>query len=206
MGVMFDTAFEKREGDAAKPYLDLINPKLERGPFPGGAQVLTIELPFYAGHELVEITDHAVQPAQSAVAIIKDKDVHVLDWTNGPVYKLNETVPVNITQETVKSFVKFFFTYIAGRHGRFLICEGVDDIAWKDDPAPAARKAIASMIKPIEVTARDPDGTFHLRANMMFKDSLFESAVHVTPQGLVSLSNEELLVEDMPVVEDRFGQ
>ena len=202
---MFDRAFEKLEGNAAKAMLDLINPKLDRGPFPGGAQVLKYDLSFYEGYSLIQITDHMIHPPQNAAALIKEREVIILDWTNAPIYTLNENVPVKLTQDTVKEFVKFFFTYVAGRHGRFLICDGVDDVAWKDEPAPAARKAIAQMIKPVTITARDPDGTFHLRANMMFKDSLFESNIHVTPQGQVSLSGEELLVEDMPVMEDRFG-
>ncbi len=201
---MFEKAFQKHEGEAAKAYLDLINPKLDRGPYPEGSQVLSFDLSFYEGYELVEITDHNVQPPQRNVAIIKKDEVHLLDWTNAPIYKLNESIPVQITKDNVGEFVKFFFAYVAGRHGRFLICESVDDINWKDEPAPAARKAIAQMIKPVTVTARQEDGTFDLRANMMFKDSLFESAVHVTPAGLVSLSDEELLVENMPVVEDRY--
>ena len=41
---------------------------------------------------------------------------------------------------------------------------------------------------------------------MVFKDSLFKSEVEVKPSGLVSLSNEELLVEDLPVLDDTFGQ
>ena len=202
---MFEKAFQKREGEEAKAYLDLINPKLERGPYPETAQVLTFDLPFYPGCQLVEITDHGVQPPQSSIVIVKDKEeVRLLDWTNGPIYDLNEQIPVQITKDNVSEFVKFFFTYVAGRHGRFLICESVDDVAWKDEPAPAARKAIAQMIKPVTITGEQPDGTYDLRANMMFKDSLFESAIHVTQVGQVSLSDEELLVENMPVVEDRY--
>lgn len=202
---MFEKAFTKHEGQAAKAYLDLINPKLERGPYPDSAQVLSFDLPFYKDCQLIEITDHGVNPPQSSVCIVKENNVYLLDWTNAPIYNLNESVPVSLTKNNVSEFVKFFFAYVAGRHGRFLICESVDDINWKDEPAPAARKAIAQMIKPVTITGTQKDGTIDLRANMMFKDSLFESAVHVTPQGQVSLSDEELLVENMPVVEDRYG-
>ena len=41
---------------------------------------------------------------------------------------------------------------------------------------------------------------------MMFKDSLFKSDVTVQDNGVVSLQNEELLIEDMPVLDDTFGQ
>jgi hypothetical protein len=41
---------------------------------------------------------------------------------------------------------------------------------------------------------------------MIFKDSLFRSTVQVAPDGMVSLTDEELVVEDMPVVDDLLGQ
>jgi len=49
-------------------------------------------------------------------------------------------------------------------------------------------------------------GNFYLDITMMFRDSLFKADVEVQPNGLVSLSNEKLLVEDMPVRDDTFGQ
>src|SRR5262249_28730450 len=119
---------------------------------------------------------------------------------------LNQKIPAKLNDSTVSDYVRFFFSFVRGRHGRFLITESVDDIHWKEDPPPAARKAIGKMVMPVMLVKKENNGGFHLQATMMFKDSLFKSDINVTPNGLVQLSNEELLIEDMPVLDDTFGQ
>ncbi len=77
---------------------------------------------------------------------------------------------------------------------------------WREEPAPAGRRALSKMIVPMEIKSTDADGISYLSASIIFKDSLFESDVSVTSDGTVSLSNQELLVEDIPVLDDSFGQ
>ena len=43
---------------------------------------------------------------------------------------------------------------------------------------------------------------FLLEAFMVFKDSLFKTRVHVRQNGIVSMSDEELKIEGMPVMQD----
>ena len=62
------------------------------------------------------------------------------------------------------------------------------------------------MVIPVSLVKTEANGNFELQATMVFKDSLFKSAVTVKPDGIVSLHNEELLIEDMPVLDDTFGQ
>src|SRR5690606_6684391 len=132
-------------------------------------------------------------------------DITVLNWTNEPVYHLNVRVPILLNEDTIGLYVKFFFTYIKGKHGRFLIIDNPDEIEWKDEPPPAGRKALAKMIEPLSLTAQDKDGTFHLQASMIFQDSLFAAKISVTPDRQVTLYDEELLVEDIPVRDDVTG-
>jgi hypothetical protein len=46
------------------------------------------------------------------------------------------------------------------------------------------------------------EGKITLIAFMVFKDSLFRANVHVERDGMVSLSDEALVIEGMPIVED----
>ena len=129
----------------------------------------------------------------------------VLDWTNEPIYILNQQAPIQLNADNIAEYVHFFFTYVRGKHGRFIVTENVDDINWKEDPPPQARKAITKMLLPVTLK-EEKNGNFYLEVTMMFRDSLFKADVEVQPNGLVSLSNEKLLVEDMPVRDDSFGQ
>ena len=67
-------------------------------------------------------------------------------------------------------------------------------------------EALAKMIEPMHVTRRDADGTVVFSVSIVFRDSLFAGEAHVKPDGLIILQNEELLVEDIPVADDLFGQ
>lgn len=204
---MIQQDFEKLELAEVATILDRLNPLFQGSVFdPVETTVLGATLPFYPGHRLLEISDHTVSPPLQRFVLYGQDSAIVLDFTNAPIYALNKELPLQLNAETVFDYARFFFTYVKGRHGRFLISEGVDDINWKEEPPPAARKAIGKMLRPLALKTQDSDGSFLMEATVMFKNSLFKSDIRISADGSVSLSNEELLIEDMPVLDDVFGQ
>lgn len=203
---MFQDAFVKLDRLEIETVLEEINPALSGVKFRAGNVIaLGQDLPFYPGYRFLDLADHESMPPRRRFVVFKPGHVVVLNWTNEPIYALNDRVPIELDAERVTSYVRFFFTYVRGRHGRFIITENVDDINWKEEPPPAARKAIGKMLEPLRITETTDDG-YTLLARMMFKDSLFRSNIHVRANGLVNLSGEELMIEDMPVLDDTFGQ
>lgn len=45
----------------------------------------------------------------------------------------------------------------------------------------------------------------NFEACVIFRDSLFHADISISPEGIVTLSNEQMLVEDMPVLDDAAG-
>ncbi|MCF8495038.1 MAG: hypothetical protein K9G62_00040 [Alphaproteobacteria bacterium] len=204
---MFRDAYQRLDLSQIAAVLEDVNSALSGFSFdPVETEILSVDIPFYPGFSFFEVSSTAPGSTLSCYAVRKPGKAIVLDFTNVPVYALNKTAPLRLEEENVGEYVRFFFTYVRGRHGRFLISENVDDIAWKEEPPPAARMAIGKILKPIMLKTMDSAGTFHLVAHMMFKDSLFRSDVNVTKEGFVTLENEELLVEDIPVFDDILGQ
>lgn len=204
---MFQEAFTKLEVEETAIILDEVNPKLEGTPFdPLGTTVLAHDLPFYPGFRILDIADHSISPPLHRYVLYKPGQPVVLDFTNEPIYQLNRALPIKLDDNNVTDYVRFFFSYVRGRHGRFIVTESVDDIKWKDEPPPAARKAIGKMLEPVQIKEKLGGGIYHLIARVMFRDALFKTNVHVVPNGDVALSDEELLIEDMPVQDDTFGQ
>lgn len=186
--------------------LEDINPALKGSHFhPATVTILAQEPKFYPGYRFLDLADYETVPNIRKFVLYKPGDVVVLNWTNEPIYALNEKAPILLNESTVADYVRFFFTYVRGKHGRFIITENVEDVLWRDEPPPAARKAIGKMLEPLHIIERKGDD-FKLTARMMFKDSLFKTTVNVQASGLVNLSDEELLIEEMPVVDDTFGQ
>lgn len=208
---MFADAFKTIEHGEAAAILDQLNPLLDGATFDASmARILSHSLPFYAGHELVEVTDYDVNPPRRVSCVIRMSGakpiVTLLDGTNAPIYRLNASAPIFLNEDTIKFYTKFFFHYVRGRFGRFLIVENTDEVDWREEPAPAGMKALGKMIHSVELKSIDDKGAFYLNASIVFKDSLFESDIIVQENGDVTLSNQELLVEDIPVLDDSFQQ
>lgn len=209
---MFQDSFTLIEHGAAAKILDDVNPDLDGSPFdPALARILSHPLPFYEGYNLVEISDYDVNPPRKISLIYKavdngDPEIFVLNGKNEPIYELNKRTPIQLDETNIFIYVRFFFSYVRGRFGRFMIVENVDEIDWKEEPSPAGKKALSKMIRPLTLKPKTSDDEFYLTASIVFKDSLFETDIKVMADGQASLSNQELLVEDIPVLDNTFGQ
>jgi hypothetical protein len=198
--------WQKLTPEAAARLLGEVNPHLAPVSFsPDSTTIRTQKLPFYKDYSFLELTDLSTVPGARKYVLYKagaKPDVNVINWTNQSIYDTNEKAPVILNEDTVVSYVKFFFSYVRGRHGRFLIIETIDDVRWQIEPPAQGRKIMQEMLAPVTLEDREADGTFNLSAFMVFKDSLFRTRIHVKPDGLVSMSDEDLKIEGMPVLQD----
>jgi hypothetical protein len=195
--------WQKLDSEKAAKILSEVNPQLEPVPFnPESTTIRLQKLPFYRDYVLLELTDLSTIPGARKYAIYKQGDVSVINWTNQAIYETNEKTPILLNEDTIIGYVKFFFNYVRGRHGRFLIIETIDDVRWQIEPPAQGRKVMQEMLSPVTLEGVDDDGTFNLEAFMVFKDSLFKTKIHVKKDGLVSMSKEDLKIEGMPILQD----
>jgi len=195
--------WQKLDVEKAARILSEINPELEPVPFSmESTTVRSQKLSFYKDYEFIELTDMSAVPGARKFAIYKPGDVNVINWTNQTIYETNEKAPIKLDERNVVPYVKFFFSYVRGRHGRFLIIETIDDIRWQVEPPLQGRKVMQEMLEPVSIISKDEEGTYNLEAYMVFKDSLFKTQIHVKADGLVSMSEEELKIEGMPILQD----
>ena len=87
----------------------------------------------------------------------------------------------------------------------FLVIENIDDIAWRENPPPNAHEVISKMIEPLTLLEQKDDGSYVINAFMVFKTGLFKAKITVSSDGTVNMSNEEMLIEDMPILDDVIG-
>lgn len=204
---MYHETFEKLELEEIATILDRITPILEGTVFdPLETTIMATDLNFYPGCRLLDISNQTMMPPVRRFVIYSPKKSAVLNFFNDIIYKFNDEWPISLSEETVISYIRFFLSFVRGKNGRFIVVENVDDVPWKDEPPPSARQAVGRIIKPVTLKDIDGKGIYRIKAHMVFKDSLFTADIAVEQNGLVSISNEELLVEDMPVVDDTFGQ
>jgi hypothetical protein len=202
---MFDETLTELELDDIAIALDQINPLLDGASYdPVTTKIMASYISFYHGYQFLDIADHSTHPVRRNVAVYSHGDPHILNYTNESIYALNKHIGILIDENTVYDYVRFFFRHSAGQHGRFLIIENVDDIAWKENPPPNARQAISKMIQPVTLKEQKKTG-FVMNAYMVFKNGLFKADITIQLDGTISMSNEELLIEDMPILDDVIG-
>jgi hypothetical protein len=203
---MYQNAFVRLEADETKELLGNVEKHLEGGTFtPENATILAQDFSFYPGYRFLDIANFENVPAQHRYVLYKSDDIIVLDWTNEPIYALNDRLPITLDDNNITDYIRFFFSYVRGKQGRFVIVENVDDINWREEPPASARKAIGNMLEPISIFTKDKDGGYHMEACLVFQDSLFKSKIEVKTNGLVNLYDEELIVEDMPIADQTLG-
>jgi hypothetical protein len=204
---MQQEAFTRLEPSEAGPILEKLNPLFGGSSFnPVSAVILSQPLPFLPGFRLLDIADHSVIPALRRHVVYSKNRHEVLDFTSAPIYKLASEVPADLNDRNVCDYVRFFFAYVRGPRGKFRIVENVDDIPWKDDPPPNARKAIGKMITPVTLNPGRTKSGYDIGVCVVFKDSLFKIRISVDARGVIDMGEESLLVEDLPVLDDTFFQ
>ncbi len=204
---MSQVEWEKVDAKKIPTLLAEINEHIKPVPFSVETTIIRkIKLPFYSGYVFYELTDLSVVPTVKKYAIYKKGDIHIIDWTNQVIYDVNEKAPLEIKEDNIVDYIKFFFNYVRGRHGRFIVIESIDGIQWKIEPPAQGRKVIQETLKPVELLSKNDDGSFTANAFMLFKDSLFQTKIHVTPDGMVNLSDEELKIEGMPIIQDMIAE
>jgi len=199
--------WQKLGPDMVARLLGEINPHLAPVSFDTTSTTIRSQkLSFYKEYSFLELTDLSTVPGARKYVLFKPgtkgADVNVINWTNQTIYDVNEKAPVVLNEDTITSYVKFFFGYVRGRHGRFLIIETIDDVRWQIEPPAQGRKVMQEMLAPVTLESMEADGVFSLSAFMVFKDSLFKTRIHVNPDGLVSMSDEDLKIEGMPILQD----
>ncbi len=201
---MFDESFTKLEINEIAPIIDVINKDIEGSIFdPLETTILAIDVPFYSGYRFLSIADYATSPPLQRFVFQKNdsNDFTIIDWTYKTIYSLNEKASIKLDDKNILEYVRFFFSYVKGRHGRFIICESMNNIQWKDDPAEDVKSKINEILKPLEIKEKRKDGVYEIKALMMLNDALFKVDIYVEPSGRVTMSDHEIMIESLPVID-----
>lgn len=200
---MAHALFKKLNAKEVRETLAQIGDAAEISQFlPDRTVVMAQNLAFYPGYRMLDISDMTEVPERRIFVVAAEKGGHiVLNYSNEPIYGLNESAPIRLDSGVVYDYVRFFFQYVRGPHGRFILAESLDDIKWQEEPPLNARKAISKMLTPLTLIERKPDG-YILESSFVFRDSLIKAKLDVDKDGIIRMFDEEIVIEDMPVMDD----
>ena len=50
------------------------------------------------------------------------------------------------------------------------------------------------------------DGGFNMKATLVFKNALYRARLDISKNGRITMDEEEILLDDLPVLDDTLGQ
>jgi hypothetical protein len=161
----------------------------------GALDIKTAPLPWYDEHKFYVLQDHE----QTRYMLHRTGDTEIMNWTNEVIYRVNDKAPIKLDRKNVIQYAKFFFHYVRGQLGRFIIVEKPDDVAWLDNANAEEVQKVNDRLMPVTYKGIGRDNRYLLTASVIFKNALFKTNIRVAPDGLMELTDEDLLIEDLNV-------
>ncbi|MCK9395824.1 MAG: SEC-C domain-containing protein [Methylobacter sp.] len=210
--VPLDLGLAPVEGNDARRFLmDIFAPES-----PESSEVQAAVLPYYEEYRLFQYTDKTATPAAVYYYLYKSGDARLLNWSNVPIYLLNQTGALKLTEETVIDYAKFFFYFVRGYLGMFIIVEKPQDLIWLPEATNEEKAAVENHLMPVTNQGIDDHQRYVLTCSVFFKDALFRTDILIAQdaikifdpetneeeeqhRGQLTLTNEELLLEEQSV-------
>jgi hypothetical protein len=217
---MIDIPFQTLDADAAKRILEEVASEAGSISLPEDKTIVQVaDLPFYDEFKLYSLSDTTIPPPNTRYMLYKPGDVCLMNWTNEPIYSVNERAPIKLDRKTALPYAKFFFHFVRGQLGRFIIVEKPEEVIWLANANEKEKTDVASRLMPVTYKGVGRDNLFTLTATVVFKNALFSTDIKIAPYemdvfdpelgapehftiGQMKLTNEDLLLEELNVPVD----
>ena len=212
---MFDQKFQNLDLKATKQLLADIANEIEPIVLPEDKTTVQVAtLPFYDEFKLYALSDASLPAPNTRYMLYKPGDVSLMNWTNEPIYSVNERAPIKLDRKTAIPYAKFFFHFVRGQLGRFIGVEKPEEVVWLANANDKEKEEVAARLIPVTYKGVGRDNLFTLTATVVFKNALFTTDIKIAPYemdvfdaelnapehftiGQMKLTNEELLMEEL---------
>lgn len=214
---MIDLKFTTLDPAATQKLLSDIASDIAPVKLPEGKTTVQVaDLPFYDEFKLYSLSDTTLPAPNTRYMLYKPGDVSLMNWTNEPIYAVNDRAPIKLDRKTAISYSKFFFHYVRGQLGRFIIVEKPEEVVWLANANDKEKADVAARLMPVTYKQIGRDNLMTLTATVVFKNALFKTDIKIAPYemdvfdaelgapehftiGQMKLTNEDLLLENLNV-------
>ncbi|HBH26977.1 MAG TPA: hypothetical protein DDX54_06205 [Rhodospirillaceae bacterium] len=156
-------------------------------------------LPFYEQVVLIRMRDPAWgNPDLTLYHLADEGTPYPLNGTSPPIHEINAKAPIDITEDNVLDYLRFFCYFVRGEEGPFYLAETMDDPVMPKDMEEATRAVIEGAVRPASYEGMNDKGDFLCDAVVFYSDGLFLANFAVQPGGMIEMLSDQRLVEDLP--------
>lgn len=152
---------------------------------------------------LVEMQGHAGYGRPGLINVMIDTDSIVLmDGASAGIHGLNTRNKLLLdTAPRRMAYLHLFMNWVHGSDGRFQPMVSQESFAARLLPDSEAGEA-AELVQPITEEAPPEDaapGTTSHAVTVLYGTSLFRALLHLDPEGLVEMKDDEKMLHDLPI-------
>src|SRR6185369_8997257 len=175
---MKDYSFSAPPPEQASVIVDEIRDWLESKNMDANTvDIRVASLPWYEDFRFYTLADDE----QTRYMLYRPGEPEPMNWTNEIIYRVNERAPIKLDRKNVIPYARFFFHYVRGQLGRFIIVEKPEEIAWLDTATEEEMQKVADRLMPVTYKGIGRDNRYLLTATVIFKNALFKTNIRVSP-------------------------
>ena len=162
-------------------------------------------LPWYPTVSLIRVRDrHWLNPRMAVYYLTDQSSLFRLNGTSSPIHEVNQKAPIELTEQNVLGYLRFFCFFVRGDEGPFYILEnGSDDaLVAASCRGPVAEhttslSVIDRFAEPARYLGKDKDGNFLCEAVIFYSSALFRANFLVKPGGMLEMADDTPLAGDL---------
>ncbi len=157
-------------------------------------------LPFYEQVVLIRLRDRNWIPENLSIYYLANQgNLTRLDGTSPPIHQTNADAPVRLNDDNVLDYLRFFCFFVRGEDGPFLVSESMDTHGLPKNMDDTTRRAIEGTIRPASFEGKNAEGYWLCDAIVFYSNALFFSNFSVQPTGMIEMTDDDPLAQDLPV-------
>jgi len=154
-------------------------------------------LPFYSRYRLADLRLAGIEGIDGmtrAFVLYADDEVIWLDGSSAPVHHANEKEKLQLADDAILDYVRYFMFFVHGESSAFVLVESADSLSTGSatDEALAARRV---MVAPLTALPGEDRGRFRVEATVAYDDTLFKAHFAVQRDGQIEMTDDSPLGE-----------
>lgn len=159
---------------------------------------------FYPGVTFIEIHGRSDQGQLACITCAVSEDFcFALDGASVMIHWLNETLPINLTDDNVSTYLSFFLAAVHAEHGPFRMIDSLDDLRLTEALDEDVQTALATQISSGSIKGDSKSGWTGKRT-LQYSNALFHAEMRVRPGGMVEMMDDEPIAADLPIKTEEF--
>jgi hypothetical protein len=160
-------------------------------------------LPFYEQVVLIRLRDRTWIPENLEIFFLANQGkLTRLDGTSPPIHQTNADAPIRLNDENILEYLRFFCFFVRGEDGPFLVSESMDTHGMPKHMDDATRKVIEGTLRPATFEGKNAEGYWLCDAIVFYSNALFFSNFAIQPTGMIEMTDDDPLAQDLPVKVD----